>query len=93
MTTSKDTAELVTSREETHGNYADVSRIAQSIKQIISYECSMRIDRDQKPLFLAHVESLEMIAVKIGRIIAGDPTFQDHWDDIAGYARIANGQR
>lgn len=93
MTTSKDTADLVASREETHGNYADVSRIAQSIKQIISYECSNRIDRSQKPLFLAHVESLEMIAVKIGRIIAGDPTFQEHWDDIAGYARIANGQR
>ena len=27
-----------------------------------------------------------MIAHKIGRILAGNPDFKDHWDDIAGYA-------
>ena len=29
-----------------------------------------------------------MIAHKIGRILAGDPSFQDHWADIAGYATL-----
>jgi hypothetical protein len=29
-----------------------------------------------------------MIAHKIGRIIAGDPDFRDHWDDLAGYATL-----
>lgn len=34
-------------------------------------------------------ESLSMIFHKIGRILAGDPNFRDHWDDIAGYAKLA----
>lgn len=33
-------------------------------------------------------EGLHMIAHKIGRIVNGDPTYKDSWDDIAGYARI-----
>lgn len=35
-------------------------------------------------------EALEMIAHKIGRILAGDPAYDDSWVDIAGYAtRVA----
>ena len=36
----------------------------------------------------AQRESLEVIATKIGRILGGDPTHKDHWDDIAGYAEL-----
>jgi hypothetical protein len=36
------------------------------------------------------VEALEMIAHKIGRILSGDPNHQDHWDDIAGYAKLVS---
>lgn len=35
-------------------------------------------------------EALEMIAHKIGRIVNGDPDYQDSWDDIAGYAVLAS---
>lgn len=34
------------------------------------------------------VESLHMIAHKIGRILNGDPNYADSWADIAGYARL-----
>lgn len=34
------------------------------------------------------VESLEMIAHKIGRILNGDPAYADSWVDIAGYAQL-----
>lgn len=37
----------------------------------------------------AHVARLEMIAHKVGRILAGNPHFEDHWADIAGYARLS----
>jgi hypothetical protein len=37
-----------------------------------------------------HAESLEMIAHKIGRILAGNENFHDHWDDIAGYAKLGS---
>ena len=32
-----------------------------------------------------------MILLKIARIICGDPTYADHWDDIAGYAMLGKG--
>ena len=50
-----------------------------------------RVQLNKGPLSDTQKESLEMIVHKIGRILAGDPSFQDHWDDIAGYAKIANG--
>ena len=31
-------------------------------------------------------QSLDAIADKIGRILAGNPDFKDHWHDIQGYA-------
>lgn len=34
-------------------------------------------------------EALDMIAVKISRIICGQDNFNDHWLDIEGYARLA----
>jgi hypothetical protein len=40
-----------------------------------------RLEYDQK-------EALEMIAVKIARILNGDPNYIDSWLDIAGYAQL-----
>jgi hypothetical protein len=34
-------------------------------------------------------ESLEMIAVKLARILCGDPEYLDHWADVVGYAKLA----
>lgn len=33
-------------------------------------------------------EALEMIAVKLARILNGDPNYADNWRDIEGYARL-----
>jgi hypothetical protein len=35
-------------------------------------------------------ESLEMIALKLSRILSGQADYRDHWDDIAGYVRLAS---
>lgn len=39
---------------------------------------------------LNHVqqEALHMICHKIGRIVNGDPNYDDSWHDIAGYAEL-----
>jgi hypothetical protein len=29
-----------------------------------------------------------MIAVKLARILCGDPDFHDHWQDVIGYAKL-----
>ena len=31
-----------------------------------------------------------MIALKLSRILSGQSNFKDHWDDIAGYAKLGS---
>lgn len=87
---SKTREEMLVERGKTHGKFSDHARCTQFLKKIIHDEISKRNARGQTALTLQHRESLDMIVHKIGRIIAGDPLVQDHWDDIAGYAEIAN---
>lgn len=73
---------LLDEREKTHGDYAVHAQITQKLKNVIAcHEASL--NNMQK-------EALDMIAHKIGRILAGNPNFKDHWDDIAGYARLVS---
>lgn len=76
---------LLAERAQTHGNYITTTQIIQAIKDAIR----LNPDAPFHKLDAAQRESIEMIANKMGRIISGDPNFVDHWDDIAGYARLA----
>lgn len=73
---------LLSERGRTHGDFGDHAQITQDIKRII-YTTPKFHSLDD-----AQREALDMIAHKIGRILAGDPNFKDHWDDCAGYARL-----
>lgn len=88
-----ETTKLINIRNKTHGNYGDHARITQTIKTVIQnfHTVKSTCDMPVKPYDLLNDcqrESLDMIAHKIGRILAGDPDFRDHWDDIAGYAKL-----
>jgi hypothetical protein len=75
---------LLKARNQTHGDYAAHALITQRLKRVITQyvaDLDQRLDDDMQ-------ESLDMIAHQIGRIIAGDPGFADHWRDIAGYAQL-----
>lgn len=48
----------------------------------------MRLTDNWELLQPFQVEALEMIAHKIGRILNGDPNYDDSWVDIAGYAKL-----
>lgn len=74
--------EMIDEREKTHGDFADVSRVAQDIKAALS--CAP----NNEALSPLQREALGMIASKIGRIMSGNPNEVDHWDDIAGYAKL-----
>lgn len=76
------TTELLAERGQTHGDFSLHAQITQEIKQTMSEQ------RNWKDLSQVQKEALEMIAHKIGRILAGNPDHKDHWDDIAGYARL-----
>lgn len=77
-----ETKELLNQRDSTHGSFVINSRVGQSIKEIL------RAEETWGQLPRLHRESLDFIASKIGRIMAGQYDFNDHWDDIAGYAKL-----
>lgn len=85
-----DAAALITERGHTHGAFSDHARYTQQLKSVAYRAYNERAKRGQQALTNQQKESLEMILHKIGRILAGDASFQDHWDDIGGYAHIAN---
>lgn len=80
---TQSTEEILAERAKTHGEYSTHARITQSLKRL------MRDQRSFANLDDSKIEALEMIAHKIGRILNGNPNYRDHWDDIAGYAKLA----
>lgn len=75
---------ILNERNRAHGDYTTQATIAQDIKDTV------RSGPNYNNLSPSHREALEMIAVKMARILSGNPNHQDHWDDIAGYARLAS---
>lgn len=78
------TQELLAERGKTHGDFGDHARVTQELKLV------MFAERNYKNLSEVQKEALEMIQHKVGRILAGNPDHKDHWDDIAGYARLVS---
>lgn len=76
-------------RDKTHGSFEDNARVSQSLKGLMNHELGLRSRRGQPPLNARQLEALDMIFLKIGRILTGDATHEDHWTDIAGYSQIA----
>lgn len=74
---------LLATRGSSHGEFRENSTTAQVIKS------TMRRSKNWEKLQPFQQEALDMIAHKIGRIFSGDPHFLDHWEDIAGYAKLA----
>jgi len=75
---------LLAERGKTHGDFTEHATITQQLKDV------MRSSPGWLILTYEQRESLEMIAHKAGRILAGNPNHQDHWDDTAGYARLVS---
>jgi len=77
------TAALLTERNKTHGAFSNNALISQQIKRMI--HCSP----GWTGLCDEHKEALDMISMKLSRILSGHAEYEDHWDDIAGYAMLA----
>lgn len=69
-------------RGSRYGVFADQACIAQNIKT------AMRNSPNWSSLAPDQKEALELIANKAGRILNGDPNYDDSWVDIAGYAKL-----
>jgi hypothetical protein len=69
-------------RGKSHGDFKVHANITQNIKRSMVNSPNWELLTDDKK------EALEMVAHKIGRILAGNPNFQDHYTDIIGYTRL-----
>ena len=76
------TGRLITERGSRYGKFKDGAEIMQSLKD------TMRDVDGWNILTASQKEALDMIQHKIGRILNGDPTYDDSWKDIAGYATL-----
>lgn len=73
---------LLREREKTHGEFEGVANISQNLKLVLRELSGF----DAMPW--THSEALDMICVKMARIICGDHNEIDHWTDIIGYAQL-----
>ncbi len=77
-----DIAATLTERGIRYGSFEGHARITQALKlAMIESPKWLELADDQ-------MEALQMIAHKIGRILNGDPDYDDSWVDIAGYAKL-----
>lgn len=75
---------LIAKREAQYGSFMFSANIAIRLKGVMHNAIA------QKDLHLApdQMLALDMIAVKISRILSGNPSHKDSWVDIAGYAKL-----
>lgn len=76
--------DVLAARGKVYGEFLQQARVSRSISLAILDAC----DLCQPILQADQIEALYMMAVKIARIINGDPNYVDNWDDIAGYATL-----
>lgn len=72
----------INERGERYGKFNDGANIMQTLKNV------MRETDGWERLTASQREALEMIQHKIGRVLNGDPTYDDNWRDICGYSQL-----
>lgn len=75
--------ETLKQRQGLYGDFTDNAALTQELKT------TMRASQGWPHLSLDKKQALEEIALKISRILNGDPEHKDNWHDIAGYAILA----
>ena len=75
---------ILEERGKRYGGFSSHAYITQRLK-FMTHEHAEAYDVH---LTASAKEALDMIFHKIGRIVNGDPTYVDSWDDIAGYAKL-----
>ena len=73
---------ILAERGSRYGDFATHALITQSLKDVMKKTPNWNI------LSPSQKEALEMTAHKIGRILNGDPDYDDSWVDIGGYTKL-----
>lgn len=82
-------------RGSRYGKFSGHAEITQAIKRVMRGQGAKLTEAGKERLAAkwevltdSQREALEMAAHKIGRILNGDPNYDDSWVDIAGYAQL-----
>lgn len=78
----KNVDDTLTDRGQHYGDFARTFDVIQQIK------AALKDGAGWAEMPAERREALEMIAVKMGRLVSGDSGHADSWHDIAGYARL-----
>lgn len=78
--------DLIAERGKRYGKFSEGALIMRNLKLVMhSTEGWERLSNSQQ-------EALDMIQHKIGRVLNGDPNYDDNWKDIAGYATLISNE-
>ena len=75
---------ILNERGATSGDFMEHARVTQGMKTIMATSIGW------VNMSFVQRETLEMEAHKIGRVLAGDPAFAEHWADLAGYNMLVH---
>ena len=73
---------ILEQRGSVHGNHLAGGAYTQGAKELMRDSLNWPVMKNDLK------ESLDVIQLKIARILNGDPEFEDHWIDIQGYVKI-----
>jgi hypothetical protein len=77
-----DIQETLAERGSRYGEFDEHARITQNLKRAMADSPNWSALPDDMK------EALEMVAHKMGRILNGDPDYDDSWRDIIGYTQL-----
>lgn len=77
-----DVTNVLAERGKRYGEFDHQAEYAQGIKRIFQSSPNWAEMQDDQR------EALDLIANKLGRILNGDPNYDDSWVDLAGYATL-----
>ncbi len=73
---------ILEERGKRYGDAFEQFSLAQDLKMTLS----LAMANGQTYVAGYQKEAMDMICTKLSRIVVGDPSYIDNWDDIAGYA-------
>lgn len=79
-------SDIIAERKAMHGSWYSQAECAYRLKAAAEL-----YGKNWEGLAPSQREALSMILVKVSRILTGDASAPDHWDDIAGYALLGKG--
>lgn len=80
---SNEITHVLEERGRRYGEFREHARITQNIKRAMADSPNWRLLPDYQK------EALDMVAHKVGRLLNGDPTYEDNLVDLLGYGQLA----